>query len=165
MVDGRTIEGKKIKAEQNREGRDETTRMAQERRKTWEPPKTLPSPTPRPGIKHRWIRTSTLGDADVGNVSSRFREGYVPVRAEDYPELMTESDQDSRYPDGVEIGGLLLCAIDERTIEERKAYHADKATAQMESVDNAFLRENDPRMPLSKPERRSRVTFGSGNKE
>jgi hypothetical protein len=32
----------------------------------------------------------------------------------------------------------------------------------MNSIDNNFLRENDPRMPLFK-ERQSKVTFGSGN--
>lgn len=148
--------------EKTRTPREATTREATGRRKGWQRPKTLPSPDPRPGIKHRWIRTSTLGAADTGNVSAKFREGYVPVKASEYPELEVMSDADSRFEDSVEIGGLILCAIDEMTVDERKAYYADLNAAQIESVDNAFLRENDPRMPLSKPERRTRITFGSG---
>lgn len=34
--------------------------------------------------------------------------------------------------------------------------------AQVDSVDNSFLRENDPRMPLFS-EKKSKVTFGSGS--
>jgi hypothetical protein len=34
------------------------------------------------------------------------------------------------------------------------------AKDQMDSVDNTYLSENDPRMPMSKPERTTRVKFG-----
>jgi hypothetical protein len=33
----------------------------------------------------------------------------------------------------------------------------------MESVDNNYMRENDPRMPLLRPERSTKVQFGGGN--
>ncbi len=46
-------------------------------------------------------------------------------------------------------------------IEERNAYYNDQAQAQMSSVDNNFMRENDPRMPLFN-ERKTKVTFGKG---
>ena len=36
------------------------------------------------------------------------------------------------------------------------------AAQQMESVDNSFMRENDPRMPLLKPDRTTRTSFGKG---
>jgi hypothetical protein len=45
--------------------------------------------------------------------------------------------------------------------EQRNAYYAQQADAQMQSVDNAYMRENDPRMPLFK-ERSTKVTFGKG---
>jgi len=115
-----------------------------------------------PGIAYRYIRTSTFGDTDVKNVSSRFREGWVPVKAEDHPELEVLRDPESKFKDGIEIGGLLLCQTSTDNVDQRNKYYGDRAQAQMDSVDQAYLRANDPRMPLSKPERRSRTTFGSG---
>ena len=44
---------------------------------SWVPASSLPSPNPRDGISHRWIRTSVLGQVDNTNVSQKFREGWV----------------------------------------------------------------------------------------
>jgi hypothetical protein len=84
------------------------------------------------------------------------------VRAEDHPELNIMSDRDSRFTDGVEVGGLLLCKTAIENVTARKTYYEKRATDQMSTVDNNYLRENDPRMPLLKPERKTRTTFGSG---
>jgi len=61
----------------------------------------------------------------------------------------------------VEVGGLLLCKIPAEFMEQRDAYYRNQAESQMNSVDNNFMRENDPRMPLFR-ERSSKVTFGRG---
>jgi hypothetical protein len=91
----------------------------------------------------------------------RFREGYTPVKASDYPELRVISDRNSQFPDNIEIGGLLLCSIPAEIVEDRSAQMAEKARQQMDSVDRNYLRENDPRMPMLRPERESRTTnFG-----
>jgi hypothetical protein len=47
-------------------------------------------------------------------------------------------------------------------LEQRTAYYAKQNQAQMDSVDNNFLRESDPRMPLFS-DKKSKVTFGSGS--
>ena len=147
----------------SRTPRELDTREHKERpKRSFVPSSVLPTPHERPGVKHRWVRVSALGEADIKNVSGRFREGWVPVKRDDYPELeVVESDKDSRFPDGVEIGGLLLCSNSEDTVDSRREYYAERARTQMESVDNTYLRENDPRMPMLKPERRTRTTFGS----
>jgi hypothetical protein len=49
-------------------------------------------------------------------------------------------------------------------VDERNAYYSQMAQNQVDSVDNNFMRENDPRMPLMKPEKSTRVTFGGGRK-
>jgi hypothetical protein len=145
----------------DRTPRTEETRDKTARKRTWERPSALPTPEPRDGIMFRWIRTSTLGDTDNRNVSMRFREGYTPVKASDYPELRVISDRNSQFPDNIEIGGLLLCSIPAEIVEDRSAQMAEKARQQMESVDRNYLRENDPRMPMLRPERESRTTnFG-----
>ena len=145
----------------DRTPRTEETREKAARKRTWERPSALPTPEPSDGIMFRWIRTSTLGDTDNRNVSMRFREGYTPVKASDYPELRVISDRDSQFPDNIEIGGLLLCSIPAEIVEDRSAQMAEKARQQMDSVDRNYLRENDPRMPMLRPERESRTTnFG-----
>jgi hypothetical protein len=98
---------------------------------------------------------------DNPNVSGKFREGWVPVRAEDHPEITIMHDHNSRFKGNIEIGGLLLCKIPKEIMDQRAAYHDELARRQLESVDQNFLRENDPRMPLFK-ERSSRTTFGRG---
>jgi len=103
-----------------------------------------------------------LGEADPSNISSKLREGYEPCRAADYPELMLPAMTDDRFKGGIEVGGLLLCRIPEEFVKQREAYYNGLNTSQVESVDNNFLRENDPRMPLFS-EKRSKVTFGNGS--
>ena len=147
---------------QNRLTRDMDNRAVSQRATAWRPPETLPSPDDRPGWTHRWIRTSTLGAADPSNISSKLREGYEPCKAEDYPELMMHATTEGRFKNNIEVGGLLLCRIPSEFLEQRSAYYANQNKSQMESVDNNFLRESDPRMPLFS-DKKSKVTFGSGS--
>ena len=140
----------------DRKPRTTETREAGERRKPWNRASMLPTPEPRAGLSFRWIRTSTLGSSDMTNVSGRFRDGYVPVKAEDYPELHIMSDIDSRFKDNIEVGGLLLCAIPTEKRDDRIYGQLESARNQAESVDRNYLRESDPRMPMLRPERSSR---------
>ncbi len=132
------------------------TREAGERPKPWKRSSMLPTPEPRDGLSFRWIRTSTLGNADMTNVSGRFRDGYVPVKADEYPELHIMSDVDSRFKDNIEVGGLLLCAIPTQDRDDRIYGQLETAQDQAEAVDRNYMRESDPRMPLLRPERSSR---------
>ena len=146
---------------QNRLSRELETRKAAYRPEAWRPPETLPMPDDRPGWKHRYIRLSTMGQADPSNISSKMREGYEPCKAEEYPELMMHAATEGRFKGGIEVGGLLLCRIPEEFMQQRAKYYEQQSRSQVESVDNNFLRENDPRMPLFS-EKRTKVTFGSG---
>ena len=143
----------------NKTPRELETRAVFERPKQWQQPQLLPDPNPEPGYGFRWIRVSTLGSDDPMNISSKLREGWEPVRASDHPEIQLMGSGKTRYPDSIEIGGLLLCKTPTEFIEQRDAYYKKQADGQMSSVDSNFMRENDPRMPLFK-ERRSEVSFG-----
>ena len=147
---------------QNRLARELDTRQVMQRPEAWRPPEALPSPDNRPGWSHRWVRISTLGNADPSNISSKLREGYEPCKAEDYPELMMHATTEGRFKGNVEVGGLLLCRIPEEFLKQRMEYYSNQNKAQMDSVDNNFLRESDPRMPLFS-EKKTKVTFGSGS--
>jgi hypothetical protein len=145
----------------NRLDREVENRESTQRTKTWTPPQTLPAPTPQPGWVFRYIRTSIMGTADPSNTSAKLREGWEPVKAEDHPELMHMSDPNSRFKGNIEIGGLLLCKAPEELMKQRDEYYAQQAKAQLQSVDNNFMRLNDERMPLFS-EKKTTVSFGKG---
>lgn len=147
---------------ESRLSRELETRSRSERPKAWMPPQTLPDPNPEPGYAFRWIRVSTLGNSDPSNVSSKLREGWEPVKASDHPEVHVMGTGSGRFPDSIEVGGLLLCKTPIELVEQRNSYYQRQAEGQMQSVDNSFMRENDPRMPLFN-ERRSEVKFGRGS--
>ena len=149
-------------AEQNRLSRELENRTKMERPKQWMLPELLPSPNPEDGYEFRWIRISTLGTADPGHISAKLREGWEPVKASEHPEIQIMATGDKpRFPDSIEIGGLLLCKTPKEFVAQRNSYYQRQTDGQMQSVDNAFMRENDPRMPLYR-ERRSEVKFGRG---
>jgi hypothetical protein len=137
------------------------TREQAERPKVWQPASTLPEPDKLPGYVYRWVRVSSLGQNDARNISSKTREGWEPVRIEEQPKFRMMIDPDSRFKDNIEVAGLLLCKAPEELMKQRNAYYAGKNQAQMESVDNNFMRESDSRMPLFR-EKRSTTSFGSG---
>ena len=147
---------------QNRLARELDVREVSQRPTAWRPPESLPSPDPREGWSHRWIRTGILGSSDPANISSKLREGYEPCKGEDYPELMMHASTEGRFKGNIEVGGLMLCRIPAEFMTQRDAYFHKQNKAQMDSVDNTFMKDNDPRMPLFK-ESSSKVTFGTGS--
>jgi hypothetical protein len=148
---------------QDRTQRDLKTREKQVRY-VYKPSSALPDPTPDPDFEFRWIATHILGQSDPTNVSRKTRDGWVPVKAVDHPELMMEGNA---VTGNVEIGGLMLCKIHKGQLQAMAEYYASQAQNQMDSVDNHFMRNNDPRMPLFS-DRKSTTTrgagFGSGSK-
>lgn len=138
--------------------RTEESREATKRKVTWTRPNSIPDPKPQPGIEYRWIRTSTLGQADMTNVSSKFREGWEPVKAEDHPELKVLTDVDSKFKGNVEVGGLLLCKNSTDNMDARREHYKEKNDQQIASVDNNYLRESDSRMPVLRPEKVTRTS-------
>src|SRR6516225_9219072 len=129
-----------------RASRDDQSREAESREMSWAPPNALPSPQPRPSINHRWIRTASMGQADPINVANAFREGWVPVAGAEYPELKILTDHGSRWPDGIEVGGLLLCSAPASMVKQRTDYYQRMTKAQIQSVNDQLEAEEDPRL-------------------
>jgi hypothetical protein len=128
------------------------------------PSSTLPDPTPEPGYTYRWIATHVLGQSTPTNVSAKQRDGWVPVKAADHEELMLVGNEKTG---NVEVGGLMLCKMPTERAQAIADYYNQTAQANMESVDNNFMRQQDPRMATLFSEKRSTVTrgnFGSGSK-
>jgi len=141
--------------------RELETRETQMRPKQWAPAELLPEPDKQPGFSYRWIRVSTLNNADPRNLSAKYREGWEPVKITEQPKFQLLIDPTSRFKDNIEIGGLLLCKTPSEFVEQRSAHFNDQTQAQTLAIDNSFMRENDPRMPLFN-ERKSTTSFGKG---
>ena len=145
----------------NKLTRELETREFSERPKQWMPPELLPEPDKQAGYAYRWIRTSTLNQADPRNLSAKMREGWEPVMLEEQPKFQLLVDPNSRFKDNIEIAGLLLCKTPEEFVAQRNSHYQKQAENQMEAVDSSFMRQSDPRAPLFK-ESKSTVTFGKG---
>jgi hypothetical protein len=146
----------------NRLQRELESRNQSERPKQWSQPELLPEPDKQPGYAYRWIRVSTLQQSDPRNLSGKLREGWEPVGVEEQPQFQLLVDPNSRFKDNIEIGGLLLCKTPIEFVEQRNKHYSDQAGAQMLAVDNALMRQSDPRMPLFN-EGKSTTSFGKGS--
>ena len=141
--------------------REVDTRATSERPTQWAPAELLPEPDKQTGYKYRWIRTSTLNQADPRNLSGKLREGWEPVALEEQPKFQLLVDPNRRFKDNIEIAGLLLCKTPEEFVSQRNSHYQKQAENQMEAVDSSLMRQSDPRMPLFK-ESKSTTTFGKG---
>ena len=146
---------------QNRLARELETRAIQERPKQWMQPELLPEPDKQPGYNYRWIRVSTMNNADPRNISAKLREGWEPVSVEEQPKFRLLADPNSRFKDNIEVGGLLLCKTPTEFVQQRNDHFAKVTQSQTDAVDNSFMRQSDARMPLFQ-ERKSSSSFGKG---
>lgn len=147
---------------ENRNPRDIETRQQTERPMAWKPPELLPEPDKEPGFAYRWIRVSTLNNADPRNLSAKLREGWEPVKIEEQPKFALLADPTSRYKDNIEIGGLLLCKTPIEFVNQRNEYYTNISEEQNQAVDNSFMRQSDSRMPLF---RESKSSTSRGSKD
>ena len=151
------------KIEDKKTPRAVQTREKTTRRKPWAPPSSLDAPPAPDGFKHRWIRAEVMGIDDNKNLSSRVREGFELVRADSgtqYPTI-----QEGKYTGVIGVGGLLLARIPVEIVEERMEYFAQQTQDKETAISNDLLKEEHPSMPISKPDRQSRVTFGGNRKD
>ena len=144
--------------------RSADTREKSQRKRVWQRPSSLDAPTAPDGYIHRWIRAEVQGFQDTKNVINRLREGYELVRADEYPDWQLPTIEDGKNAGVIGVGGLLLARIPEELIAQRNNYYKGLTEDQMKAVDNDLLKDAHPSMPISKPERQSRVTFGGSQK-
>ena len=149
---------------QNRTSRSADTRATKAARKPWSPPSMLDTPPAPEGYTYRWIRAELVGTEDKKNVTSRMREGFDLVRSEELPDFELPTIENGKHAGIVSVGGLLLAKIPNETRDERNSYFQNRASTQQEAVDNDLLRESDPSSPILNPERKSKVTFGGGQR-
>ena len=143
----------------DRKPRESATREIETRRKPWAPPSRLEAPQPPAGYVHRWIRVAMRGEEDKMNVNTKLREGWEPVRKDEYPDYEAPTIDEGRYEGVIGQGGLMLCRIPVETAQERSAYYGTRTREQMVAVDQDLMKDQHPSMPISN-NRQSRVSFG-----
>ena len=147
----------------NRSPRHIEKRKDEERNQDWSPANLLPDPDPKEGIVFRWVRVSSMGQADPTNYSKKMREGWQPVPLEEVPELAHLSiDPSPKFEGKLEVGGLLLCKMPKKMADQRNEYYLQMSKDAQKSVDNSLMRESNPKMPMEKPTNTSSVSFGKG---
>jgi hypothetical protein len=141
--------------------RDQQTREASSREvdSTYRPPSMIPDPPKSDEWVYRWIRLATYGEPDSNNAWQRRAEGWDFVAPSELPDmaatLMTPPNHTR-----LEVGGLALCRAPRAKMEARARYYRDQTERQMQGIDAQLMKNNDPRMPLLRPERTTRVTTG-----
>lgn len=89
----------------------------------WRRPTSLDAPPPRPGMVQRWVRMTHRDGQDTINWSGKFREGWKPRTPDTLPREfvhLTGAQQGSGSL--ITIGGMVLCEMPERTLQQKRAY-------------------------------------------
>ena len=148
----------------DRKPRAQNTRDLDTRRKPWAPPSRLAAPEAPAGFVHRWIRTAMRGEDDKMNVNTKLREGWEPVRKDEYPDYEAPTIDEGRFEGIIGQGGLMLCRIPVETAQERSEYYGNRTREQMVAVDQDLMKDQHPSMPITN-NRQSRVSFGGSRRD
>ena len=157
-----------IEKDKERTSRADEQRDSKEAPKVWKQPSSLDAPAAPQGYAHRWIRVSTAGFDDPGNVSKKLREGWEFVKAETILSEIGENDypiiHEGRHAGLIGIGGLVLARIPEEILKSRAEYFRKITQDRTDAIDRDLMKEQHPDMPIN-IDRQSRVTFGGSRKK
>lgn len=97
------------------------TRENEPPRGRWKPASLLPDPNYRPDRRHRYCAVLVAGAEATSNMSRNIGDGWIPCKAEDYPEVTGRLSGHSGKGDIVSQG-LMLCYMPEEIAQERDEY-------------------------------------------
>lgn len=137
-----------------------TSRVDEQRKRTWKPPARLDTPAPPPGYKYRWVRHELRGEAHDFNVYARTRQWYEPVRPEELGGFESEIMEDGKHTGVVRSGDLILMKVPEEIVKQRTEYFDGMADRMHQAVSTELKKESRKEMPIEE-EVKSTVTFGS----
>lgn len=143
-----------------RSGRQAGSRAKTARKRLWVRPSSLDAPPAPAGFHHRWVSVENRGQSNATNVSKRFREGYEPVRADEYPDFHAPTIEDGKHKGVIGVGGLMLCRIPTEIVDDRNAQLQERIDATQQRIDDDLGRDvSDPDVPLVR-ENHSLTTVG-----
>lgn len=118
----RTPEGS-VRALDSREleSRENTAR----KRPAYEPQNLLKGVPEKEGFVRKWLTAEIMGEKVQTGL--KFRDGWVPVRASDYPNQDYPTMEFGNFGDVITISGMILCEMDIERSEDINDYHLEKA--------------------------------------
>lgn len=123
----------------------------------WARPSSLDAPPPRPGMVQRWKRHRLNGETDTRNWQRAMREGWRP-RSADSVNVEYES---MKSGDGlIAVEGLVLCEMPIKVAGQREAFYAQRASRQMQGVDQDLYKARSPGGPVINKDHQSRTDKG-----
>jgi len=153
-----------------RRTRAEETRDFKSRTAQWEPPSHLPEPAHREGWVHRWCAHAVQGEPHVVNMNKRLQEGWVPVPAEEYPEVTSRIFGHTGKAN-IDFGGQTLCRMSSEMMASRRAYFEQKNRIELAGVRNdlaavktdpKYGRFTENRIEQTATKGRQALDFGTG---
>jgi hypothetical protein len=148
-----------VEEDNSRNTRALEDREHNEREMEWSASRLLPTPNPVEGQDFRYVRVSSGGTVDNMNHSQALRDRWVPVTAEECPELgMIVSD--IGHADGnVVLGGMMLCKRPSWIGDKVRAKADEESRIQIDSVDRGYLSDQNASMRKFS-DKHSDVQFG-----
>lgn len=125
---------------QAHEGREQQARAAQELHPKadtpWAPPTSLEAPPPRPGYKQKWVRIAIFGRPDVQNMARKFREGWIPRKANTVPKTFhVPSLRSGQFAGCIGVEGSLLCEMPVALVDQRNAHYRKRAEQMAQDIE------------------------------
>lgn len=126
------------------EMRDDRTEPVHETEdEPWVNPASLPYIKPRPGMVQRYIRVAIRGETDATNTARKFREGWVPRRADSVPgRVPVPKVEGGKYAGCIGVEGMILCEMPIARNDARNAYFAKRNKMQSDAVDKRLAEES-----------------------
>lgn len=114
------------------------------------PGSTLEAPPSRPGYLQRWIRISTRGEMDAGNVIKAKREGYRPRQADTLSESFKElSIGKGEYAGCVGLGDLVLFEVPKEIEAKRQAFYDRRTERMTDAIEIQLHQQEAPGHPIA----------------
>lgn len=108
------------------------------RRPRWQPSSISLEPNPRPGIRHHWCAAKVMGIENTRNMSKHIKDGWIPCKAEDYPEITQFIPGHSRTGE-IYNEDLMLCYMPEDIAQERDEYYRSLGALQQQSSNSQMV--------------------------
>lgn len=139
------------------DSRSEVDRESEQPR-AWTRSSQLAAPTPRSGMKQKWVRFKAGREEDTDNLDRYLEEGWSPRKAESVRKghELTSNSQ-GKYAQYIVKRGLILMEIPEHMAAQRNRAYQRKADRMTEGIDQDMFKINNRVMPLMQPKRSTRV--------
>ena len=99
---------------------------------------------PRPGYRHRWIRSSIKSKDDAKNMSKSLREGWHPRSADTVPpSYQMARIEHGRFGGIIMVEGMVLCEMPVAKLNQRKQFIRNETDKKVKAIDADLKRANE----------------------